>query len=180
MRTLTLFCLLLVPIDVLGWQLAVGGGLTAGMVQWAVSTGTATGWNVAAQWTREPRVGERWAVDLDVGQFGTGRVYSGLVERGRIAGASLLWEWREPLHYDFRPWLGIGGGFDRVRYDDRLHINAQGYVIGTYAATQETSACLQVAAVLPMTRSWSASLVGSTDFPGHLSMISLILLWRLL
>ncbi len=180
MRILIAIWLFLFPIGVLGWQLAVGGGLTAGLVDGMEPTGTATGWNMFAQWSRQPIVGQRWAVDLDAGQFATGRVHSGLVERGRIESAALLWEQRVPLSYDLRPWMGIGGGLDHLRYDDRLQINSQGYAIGTFPATRETSVCLQGIIVLPISHSWSASLVGSTDFPGHLSTITTTLIWRLL
>lgn len=180
MRALITICLFIFPVDALGWQLAVGGGLTAGMVPAIAPTGTASGWSILAQWTRQPRVGQRWTVDVGLGQFGTGHVHSGLLERGRIESAALLWERRVPLHYGLRPWLGIGAGLDHVRYDDRLRTDAQGYAIGTLPAAHDTAACLQVAIAIPISRSWSTSLVGSTDFPGHLSTITLTLLWRLL
>ncbi len=180
MRALIAVCLFLIPIDVLGWQLAVGGGVTAGLVRGRAPTGTATGWDVLAQWTRQPFVGQRWAVDLEAGQFATEKINGGLLERGRLESAAVLWERRVPLRYDLRPWFGIGAGLDYVRYDDRLRLDSQEYAVAAYSATHETSACLQAAIVLPISRSWSASLVGSTDYPGHLSTITMTFIWRLL
>jgi len=180
MRALIVVCLMLIPADVLGWQLAVGGGLTAGLIRGTAPTGTATGWDVLAQWTREPLVGQRWAVDIEAGQFATNRINDGLLERGRLESAALLWERRVPLRYDLRPWFGIGAGLDHVRYDDRLRLNSQEYAVGAYPATRDTSACLKAAIVLPIGRSLSVSWVGSTDFPGHLSTITMTLIWRLL
>lgn len=180
MRVLIVACVFLIPVDAAGWQLAVGGGVTTGLIRGAISRGTVTGWDILGQWTRQPFVGQRWAVDLDVGQFGTGSVRGGLLARGRIASAALLWERRVPLRYGFRPWVGIGAGLDHVRYDDRLQLDSRGYAIQAYPATHETSACLQAAIVLPIGFSWSVAVLGSTDFPGHISTITMILTWRLL
>ncbi|MHB8254184.1 MAG: hypothetical protein ACYDEV_10915 [Acidiferrobacter sp.] len=180
MRALLLACLLWIPSLAGAWQLALGGGLVAGVLQGSRSTGTATGWDFTTQWSRQPFVAQRWSVDLTIGQFATSQIASGLLERGRIATAALFWERRVPLSYDLRPWWGLGGGIAHIRYDRRLQINAQGYAVGTYAATSNTDATVLAEVNLPLSRSWSVSLVGATTWPTHLSTITLTLLWRLL
>lgn len=162
------------------WQLALGGGLVAGDLPMANQAAPTTGWSFMAQWSRQPFVARRWDVNLTVGQFATDAVANGILERGRIATAALLWERRIPFTYDLRPWLGAGLGISHVRYDDRLQINAQGYAVDSYAPTSHTDAMAQVAMGLRLSRSWSVSLIGATNWPAHFSTITLTLLWRLL
>jgi len=180
MRALFLIWLFAVPCTGFAWQLALEGGLAASVRQGSGFAGTATGWDFGARWSRRPFVARRRAVDLTVGQFANNGVANGLLERGRIATATYEWEWRVPLTYDLRPWWGVGGGIARIRYDERTQTNARGYAVAFYGPTSETDATVQTDIGLRLSRSWSVSLVGATDWPAHISSITLTLLWRLL
>lgn len=177
MRALWWLAILAVPGTAAAWQLALGGGLAAGVLR---GSGAVTGWDVGMQWSRRPVVATRWVIDLTVGQFANTKVANGVAERGRIMTATYEWERRVPISYDLRPWWGVGGGVAHIRYDDRERINAQGYAVEFYGATSETDATVQTAVGLRLSRSWSVALVAATDWPAHLSTITLTLFWRLL
>lgn len=161
------------------WQLAVGGGLTAGDVAGAAA-GPAEGWQIMGQWAREPVVGERWLVDLGVGQFATRGQAQGVLERGRAVTGLVLWERRLPLSYRIRPWWGVGVGVTRLRYDERLQLNSQGYAVSSDLPVRSTDLALGGTVSIPINHSWQAACTFETTWPSRLSTITLTLLWRLL
>ncbi len=167
------------PVSCSAWRLSVGGGLLAGLVQASSPTGTALGWQFAGQWTREGYVGQRWLVDLTAGQFATRPGSSGLLERGRELGGLVLWERRIPFSYAFRPWLGIGAGVTRYRFDDRLRLNGDGYAVGTYPDSSESDWDIGIGASIPINRSWSIGVTAQTGFPTRISTFGVTVLWRL-
>lgn len=179
MRSFGILGLLAVTPVACAWQLAVGGGLTASDVAGAAA-GPAVGWQVVGQWTREPDVGERWLVDLGVGQFATKGQAQGVLERGRAVSALVLWGRRVPLSYSIRPWWGIGAGVTQLRYDERLQLNSQGYAIASGSPVRSTNLALGGTVAIPIGHSWQVACTVDTTWPSRLSTITLTLLWRLL
>jgi hypothetical protein len=162
------------PAGAAAWRLAAGGGLLAGLVP-----GTAFGWQFTGQWTRSGYAGQRWLLEADVGQYATEAAPGAWLERGRAASLLAFWERRTPLSYAFRPWLGIGGGISRYRFDERQRLNDQGYAIASYPAIVENDADLAVTMSVPLARSWSVALTAQTGFPSRISTVSMTVLWRL-
>lgn len=179
MRTIVVLGLLASAPAACAWQLAVGGGLTAGDVA-GPAAGPAEGWQMVGQWAREPEVGERWLVDLGVGQFATRGRAQGVLERGRTITALVLWGRRLPLSYRVRPWWGVGAGVTRVRYDERQQLNSQGYAIASKAPVRSTDLALGGTVSIPLGHSWQVACTFETTWPSRLSTITLTLLWRLL
>ena len=167
------------PLSCCAWRLSVGGGLLAGIVPVPSPTGTALGWQFTGQWTREGYVGQRWLVDLTAGQFATQAQPDGFLERGRELGGLVLWQRRVPFSYAFRPWLGIGAGITRYRFDDRLRLNSGGYAVGTYPDGSATDWDLGIGASIPLDRSWSIGITAQTGFPTRISTFGVTVLWRL-
>ncbi len=163
------------PAGAGAWQLAAGGGLLAGLVP-----GTAFGWQFTGQWTRAAYAGERWLVDADIGQYATEAHADACLERGRAASVLVFWELRAPFSYAFRPWLGIGGGISRYRFDERQRLNDAGYAIASYPAVVENDANIAVAMTVPLAPSWSVAITAQMAFPSRISTVSMVVLWRLL
>jgi len=162
------------------WQLALGGGLTGGVLAEPSGTTNAAGWQFLAQWTRRPRVARRVLIDLSVGQWASVGSGGGFLERSRVVSALLFFEGRLPLTYALRPWWGLGGGLTEARYDLRMRLNGQGYAVGYAPSVTHNDWTVAGTVSLPLDRSWSLALTAATNGPSRFSTVTLTLVWRLL
>lgn len=153
MRSLVALALLMAAPWAWCWQLALGVGLAMGHVtDTQGATGRAQGWIATAMVDRQIIVGERFVLQAAFQQLATQPVKTGVVAGARLIPVTIGWQWRWPISYRLRPWLGIGAGFMTIDVYDRVGTNGGGYAVARYPPRHTGGAVWTMTTVVPVDR----------------------------
>ncbi len=176
-KTVVLLCV--VAARAHAWQFSVGTGADWAQAPALGGVAAMTGVSGEAVLSRQPFAGRRWALVLGESNLGTA-LGARHVEAITAWRARVLWEWRLPLFYRFRPWWGAGIGADWLERSDRYITDALGYAQSHSANQRDWLPTWSIVAVAPLPAHLALQLALTSGVGPHpLSTVTASLLWRI-
>lgn len=180
MRARVAMGLLLVAPSAWCWQLAVGGGLVIGRLSGAYgATAPARGWAVTTMVDERPLVGQRLLFMAAWQQLATPPINQGVVAGVHLMRVTMGWQWRWPISYRLRPWLGVGAGLMSMHIYHRIATNSDGYAVAYDRALRVVGVVLAATTMIPINHDTEIT-AAVLSAPGRgLSIVDVGVLWTL-